>query len=91
MSESEGTLMGSKGSEPAAVSLTSEYPSLSSSGSALSPMESLSLSDDSSASNGKVSSVSFIPSLSSSGSALFPIPSVSVSRYSFGSLGKTSS
>ena len=79
MSESEGTLLGSRGSEPAVISLASEYPSLSSSVSALSPRPSLSLSEDSSASNGKASLVSFTPSLSSSGSITSARPSPSLS------------
>ena len=72
-------LLGSSGSEPAAVSLVSEYPSLSSSVSALSPRPSPSLSEDSLASSGKVSLVSFTPSLSSSGSITSAIPSPSLS------------
>jgi hypothetical protein len=79
LSESAGILAGFKGSDPAVVSLASEYPSLSSSVSALSPIPSLSLSEDSLASKGKVSSSSLTPSLSSSESITSAIPSPSVS------------
>ena len=72
-------LLGSRGSEPAVFSFESEYPSLSSSPSALSPIPSLSLSEDSVGSRGKISLLSSTPSLSSSGSVASGIPSPSVS------------
>ena len=81
-------LLGSSGSEPAAVSLVSEYPSLSSSVSALSPRPSPSLSEDSLGSSGKTSKESITPSLSSSGSIISGSPSPSLSPgKSFGTSG----
>ena len=78
------------GSLPSAISTVSSYPSLSSSKSALSPIPSLSLSDDSFGLYGKRSLESFTPSPSKSGSELSPIPSPSKSLLSEGSKGKRS-
>ena len=78
--------LGSRGN----ASSPSNTESLSSSGSALSPMPSESVSILSLGSRGNASSPSNTESLSSSGSALSPMPSESLSTHSEGSFGKRS-
>jgi len=71
-------------------SSASRIPSLSSSGSALFPIPSPSVSSHSVGSRGKASLESRYPSLSSSLSVLSPTPSLSVSRHSLSSKGNGS-
>ena len=90
LSRSCGVLELSSGSAPQSDSDVSFQPSLSSSGSALSPIPSMSLSDVSLTSFGNESLELSNPSPSMSSSALSPIPSPSRSDVSLTSFGNES-